>query len=101
MRPCNALVCAAIAACGGDDLREQDPGSLPNAGMIDGTCAGQPGAPRVLVYTYENMWRHMSNYFARTAILGMCESRGFTVSTSNDPHVFNAPQLAQFDVVVF
>jgi uncharacterized protein len=95
------LFAVAIAACGGDDLHAPDPNALPNAGVIDGTCAGQPAAPRVLVYTYENMWRHVSNYYARNAVLAMCDTRGYTVSSSNDPRVFNAAQLAQFDVVVF
>lgn len=70
-------------------------------GGLDGTCSGQPGRPRVLVYTYENQWRHLSNLYARQALLDMCSTRGFTVASSNDPHVFNATQLAQFDVVAF
>src|SRR5262249_12133436 len=70
-------------------------------GFIDGTCTGHPGNPRVLVYTYENQWRHVSNLTARAAILGMCTTRGFTVSSTNDMFAINATQLAQFDVVVF
>jgi type 1 glutamine amidotransferase len=31
----------------------------------------------------------------------MCTTRGFHVASSNDPNVFNATQLAQFEVVVF
>ena len=70
-------------------------------GAIDGQCAGQPGRPRVLVYSYENLWRHLSNYYARAALLGMCASRGFSVTTTNDPHAFSAERLASIDVVVF
>jgi type 1 glutamine amidotransferase len=55
----------------------------------------------VLVYTYENMWRHPSNLYARGAILDMCTTRGFSVTSSNDPHAINAGRLAQTDVVVF
>jgi hypothetical protein len=70
-------------------------------GGLDGTCSGQPGKPRVLVNTHENQWRHLSNLHARQALLDMCATRGFTVASSNDPHVSNATQLAQFDVVAF
>ena len=70
-------------------------------GQIDGLCTGQPTGPRVLVYTYENLWRHYSNYDARLALYDMCETRGFNVTTTNDPHAINATRLADFDVVVF
>ena len=69
--------------------------------MIDGTCPGQPGKPRVLVYTYENQWRHLSNLDARAAICNLNVTRGFKVDTSNDPRIMNATQLAGYDVVVF
>jgi type 1 glutamine amidotransferase len=81
-----------------------DPDASPDArleGVLDGFCAGQPGRPRVLVYTYENQWRHMSNLYARGAILAMCQTRGFTVDITNDPHSINAKRLANYDVVVF
>lgn len=70
-------------------------------GVIDGVCAGVAGQPRVLVYTYENQWRHVSNYYARGMYFELCEARGFHVESSNDSKVFNATQLAAFDVVVF
>ena len=80
----------AIAACS-YDARTAAP--TPDAaaadarplGVLDGDCAGEAGRPRVLVYTYENMWRHMSNLFARGAVYAMCETRGFNVKTTNDP----------------
>lgn len=104
------LTCAAVwllAACGNDGAVREVPGSDASSpdprplGWFDGACTGQPGKPRVLVYSYENQWRHLSNYHARQALLDMCTTRGLHVMSSNDPHVFNATQLAQFDVVVF
>lgn len=79
-------------------------GIAPDArpqGYIDALCTGQPGRPRVLVYTYENVWRHISNYYARLAIYNMCQTRGFNVTITNDPHAINATRLADFDVIVF
>ena len=70
-------------------------------GVIDGQCSGDAGKPRVLVYTYENEWRHISNLYARELILSMCTSRQFNVATTNDVFAINAHQLAQTDVVVF
>jgi type 1 glutamine amidotransferase len=103
------IACAVgllLAACGNDRavrtpmIDASSPDVRPLGG-VDGTCSGDPGRPRVLVYTYENQWRHLSNYYARQALFEMCTTRGFQVTSSNDPHVFNAAQLAQFDVVVF
>ncbi len=113
-----ALWLAITGACGDNGATVQRDASPPDEavvvtpdasapvtprkqGFLDGACTGQPGKPRVLVYTYENYWRHASNLTARATWLGMCATRGFNVSSSNDPHVFNAEQLAQFDVVVF
>lgn len=70
-------------------------------GAIDASCAGDAGKPRVLVYTYENLWRHESNLTARASLLAMCETRGFTVSSTNDPRIMNPQQLADVDVIVF
>lgn len=93
-----ALLLVMLAACG-DSMAPQADAAEPS-GVIDGACEGS-GGPRVLVYTYENQWRHESNLTARGAIYEMCTGRGFTVSISNDPHVFNPAQLATFDVAVF
>ena len=109
-----ALACACLLACG-DNLKatiggaasnDAPPGdaATPDArplGGIDAFCQGQPGRPRVLVYTFENVWRHLSNYYARLAIYNMCTTRGFTVTTTNDPLAINATRLADVDVVVF
>jgi type 1 glutamine amidotransferase len=107
-----AALLAATGACGDDraappdaDVVDAAPdGPPPDArpeGVIDGLCTGQPGRPRVLVYTHENLWRHISNYYARLAIYDMCVTRGFNVTTTNDPDAINATRLAQIDVVVF
>lgn len=107
-RPAMLLAAALLAACGDPPAAPGDGGAPDGApadardpGVIDGECAGQPGRPRVLVYTYENLWRHASNYTARYAIYDMCASRGFHVRTTNDPHAINAARLAEADVVVF
>src|SRR3979490_1563439 len=84
-RALGLLAAIAWPGCGTDRGAGGDAGQ-PVAGVIDGECTGAPGRPRVLVYTYENMWRHLSNLSAREAIYGMCASRGFNVSTTNAPH---------------
>lgn len=70
-------------------------------GVITYACTGQPGKPRVLVYTFENMWRHVSNITASDAIYAMCTTRGYTVMVANDPRAVNATHLAQVDVIAF
>jgi type 1 glutamine amidotransferase len=107
----SAVIAMCATACGnpraadpGSDAQLSDAQPTPDArqpAQLDGLCTGQPGKPRVLVYTYENLWRHQSNLSARQVIYDMCGTRGFNVSISNDWRVINAPQLAQFDVVVF
>ncbi|HEX3480054.1 MAG TPA: ThuA domain-containing protein [Kofleriaceae bacterium] len=113
--PSTSAWLAAIAICGAacsshraggvaGDAQPADaspPGEARPVGQLDALCTGQPGKPRVLVYTYENLWRHESNLSARQVIYDMCGTRGFNVSISNDWKVINAPQLSQFDVVVF
>lgn len=69
--------------------------------MLNGECTGQPAAPRVLIYTYESIWRHFSNYYAYVSLLNMCGTHGFNVTSTNDPRALNATRLAEFDVVVF
>lgn len=70
-------------------------------GVINGECTGQPGAPRVLIYTYESIWRHFSNYYAFVALSNMCNTRGFNIKTTNDPRALNATRLADIDVIAF
>ena len=105
------VACALLAACG-DNLHAPASGdgsvagdsSQPDGrplGGIDAICTGQPDGVRVLVYTFENVWRHLSNYYARQAIYNMCQTRGFNVTITNDPLSINATRLADADVVVF
>ena len=104
------LIPLVLAACGRqpvtvdaaitDDADAPAPEVLP-AAVMTGACEGQPGAPRVLVYSFENLWRHLSNWYAHVAMLDMCRTRGFHVESSNSPRVFDAATLARFDVVVF
>jgi uncharacterized protein len=98
---------ASLVAVGACSYEPQDvrPVDAPAAdarplGFIDGECSAGAG-PRVLVYTYENMWRHASNLDARAAIAAMCTTRGFNVKITNDPKAINATRLAETDVVVF
>ncbi len=102
------LVAVGCAACG-DNLPsvpseagiDAPPPDARPAGIIQTKCEGQPGKPRILIYTYENTWRHYSNLDSMLAILNMCNTRGFTVLVSNDPNAINDVVLAQVDVVVF
>jgi uncharacterized protein len=99
------LLVAGCAASGTDDDAREDtvPGDdtpgLPSA-TIDATCNGAPGAPRVLVFSRENLWMHPSASVARQTFLELCRSRGFGVVASQDPRIFNE-RLPDTDVVVF
>jgi uncharacterized protein len=87
----SVLAAGALAACAEEPI---------GPAVIDGACAGDAGLPRVLVYSRENLWEHASTPVAQGVLLGMCASRGFTVTASSDPRVF-AERLAEIDVVVF
>jgi type 1 glutamine amidotransferase len=52
------------------------------------------------VFSAENLWNHESNPIAAQALLAMCGTRGYTVTTSHDPGAF-FEQLPATDVVVF
>lgn len=88
-----AAVCAA-GAC----YAQPDTPRAP--AVIDARCDGQPGRPRVLVFSAENLWNHPSNPVAAQTLLGMCSTRGYGVTSSHDPAVF-LEQLPSTDVVVF
>jgi type 1 glutamine amidotransferase len=99
---------AGLAACGDnfiappDAAIEIDADPRPDPyGHIELKLEGDPDKPRVLVYTFENFWRHPSNIDCRGAIVDMHSSRGYTVATTNDPAAINAHQLADYDVLVF
>lgn len=102
------IVLVVIAACG--DNREGEPreagaGSdatvVPETDYIFQRLPGEPGKPRVLVYTFENYWRHYSNLSCMVALMSMQTSRGFTVLVTNHPNGINAKNLAEVDVVAF
>src|SRR4051812_31198869 len=104
----SAVLALALIACGDNAAAPPDGSDVSNdaapdgfLGGIDALCTGQPSGPRVLVYTFENVWRHLSNYYARLAIYDMCVTRGFNVTITNDPLAINATRLADADVVVF
>jgi len=100
---------AVLVACGADPSAtppadgagDGAPADARPEGQLDGLCEGVAGKPRVLVFSRENLWRHLSNFHARLAIYDMCVTRGFNVTTTNDPLAINATRLAEFDVVVF
>jgi type 1 glutamine amidotransferase len=104
------VILAALAACGdnfpGQPVPPPEAGitAPPDArplGAITYVEQGQPGRPRVLVYTYESYWRHYSNIDAFLSVTNMVNTRGFTVALTNDPLALNATNLANYDVVVF
>jgi len=113
MRLLASALIVTLVGCGADDAPATDAAVNADAGIvadappgrpwgvIDGACTGQPGRPRVLVYSRENLWRHLSNFYARLAIYDMCTTRGFNVLTTNDPLAINAARLSEIDVVVF
>jgi uncharacterized protein len=110
LRPLMAI--AALAGCGDNEL--PDPAPIDAAappgtpaddvfepdGHIELHVPGQPGKPRVFVYTFENFWRHASSLDCRGQVVNMFSTRGFTVTTTNDPLAINAKHLADKDVLV-
>ena len=98
-----ALLAVAAACDGAPALLDAPDAGLPfhlPSPNVESFCLGS-GGPRVLVYMGENLWTHTGNPAAGRAILGMCESRGFSVFASRDPLVFDAVDLTQIDVIVF
>ncbi len=102
-----AIALAAAAACG--DNAEPGPGPAPDAGpgapgdafYNDARVQGEPGRPRVLVYTFQNVWYHESMFHLRAAVLNMRDSHGFTVIATSHPLAINAKNLAGVDAIVF
>ncbi len=103
------IALAGVTACG-DNLPDHElsdaaidavPADARPEGHIDVRVKGQPGRPRVLVYTYENYYRHYSNIDCMLQIYAMVNTRGFSVMSTNDPLAINATNLAEVDVVVF
>ena len=107
-----ALAITLVLAACGDNLKGQSgPGSgavgegdvnpQPPDDYIFLRLPGQPGKPRVLVYTFMNYWQHFSSINCLLAIQNMAQTRGFTVLETNHPNAINATNLAQVDVVAF
>ncbi len=88
---------ALLAACSSSSHATLD--AAP-AIAIDGECHGDRG-PRVLVFSAENLWNHLSNPVVQQAILQLCTERGFTVTATRDPEAFTTDRLRSTDVVVF
>jgi type 1 glutamine amidotransferase len=98
------LALALLGACGDNASEDLDDGGPPDArplGHIELHIDGQPGKPRVLIYTFENYWRHASNLDCRAQIANMNATRGFDISITNDPLAINATNLEGMDVIVF
>ena len=91
------MIGCTVAACGDN---QPAPDARPE-GHIELHLDGDAGKPRVLIYTFENFWRHASNLDCRGAIVNMHFTRGYTVTTTNDPLAINAANLAEHDVLVF
>ncbi len=86
-----------VAGCGDN---EPAPEAGPE-GHIELHLDGDPGKPRVLVYTFENFWRHASNLDCRNTVVNFHFTRGYTITTTNDPLAITAANLADHDVIVF
>jgi type 1 glutamine amidotransferase len=102
------IALAALAACGDNrawNAPEAGVGSDATVPQTDDyiftRLQGEPGKPRVLVYTFENYWRHYSNLSCMVALMTMQTTRGFTVLVTNHPNGINAKNLAEVDVVAF
>ncbi|HWU89349.1 MAG TPA: ThuA domain-containing protein [Kofleriaceae bacterium] len=95
----SALLAVALAGCAAPDSAP-DAADPPPEAVIDAQCDGAPAAPRVLVFSRENLWTHESTPVARQMFLELCASRGFSVIASRDPQVF-VERLRDTDVVVF
>lgn len=84
MRATVLLVAVLLAACG-----DNEPPIPPD------------DAFSVLVFTKQNEWMHASNPVAAQAIKDLGTKNGWYVVVSDDPGVFNPPQLAHTNVVIF
>jgi uncharacterized protein len=94
-----ALSLLAAAGCG-DSVQSASDDSAP-VDHVFIRLPGEPGKPRVLIYTFENYWRHASNIDCMTALTTMHDTRGFTVLVTNHPDAINAETLAEVDVLAF
>jgi type 1 glutamine amidotransferase len=99
----SVLLALIVAGCSSSSSGVSDAPPIDQMlgdGAIDATCEGTAGAPRILVFSRENLWTHSSTPVARQTFLELCGSHGFSVVASQDPRSFN-DRLPTTDVVVF
>jgi len=104
LRTARLFALVLLAACGDNVAQpvvDAGPGDARALGHIELHVDGQPGKPHVLIYTFENFWRHASNLDCRGQIVKMYATRGFDITTTNDPLAINATNLKGIDVLVF
>jgi len=94
----SALLALVVAGCSSSPEEPEEPLADP---VIDARCDGDPAAPRVLMFSRENLWVHDSTPVARQTVLELCREHGFNVVASVDPRAFNPDQLQETDVIVF
>ena len=93
-----------LTACGDNLPAAHDSGVTdPTDGQdwIEERHIGDPGKPRVLMYTFENYWHHHAMIDLRQAVIDLHDTHGFTVIVTNHPLAINAKNLADIDVIVF
>lgn len=95
------VACGDNAALHPDAAAPEPDAAAPPTAVLDASCQGAAGAPRVIVYSAENLWNHESNPVAQRALLDMCSTRGFSVIATHDGTVFHDGHLDAADVVVF
>ncbi len=103
MRSLTLVAIVMLAGCGdnGPAAGRDAAGSAETRDLVFLRQPGEPGKPRVLVYTFENYWRHVSNISCMDALLAMTATRGFAIEVTNHPEAINATTLSGIDVVAF
>lgn len=67
---------------------------------IPGVAAAKDG-PHILIFSHSTGYRHASIETGVAAIKALGEKAGYTVTATEDPDVFAADKLAEFDAIVF
>lgn len=93
-----AALTLAVSSCGpwaSSNGESADPYVWPRSGQY-------LSAPRILVFSATRDWRHEEAIPAGTSlVIEIGQREGFSVHSTEDSRIFNAEDLAQFDVVVF
>jgi uncharacterized protein len=87
------------ASAGADASNSIDAGPDAPVARIDTECQGEPGGPRVLVYTQAIGYVHPAIPSVQEALRAMCQSQGFSVVVSPDPLALRT-RLGASDVLV-